>query len=298
MTFMPPDRLPFLHPSPDAPAGALIRLRGLYPSLKAALRKVADVTLARPELAIYASVNEVAAAAGVSEATVMRLCRLLGFRGFQDFKIALARELVNPLQRLHEEVAEGDDPATIVHKVFQANIAALQDTLAVLDMGAIEAAAQALLAARLLLLIGVGTSGPIVTDAGNKFFRLGLMVRAITDAHLMMMAAALLTPADVLLAVSHSGSTRDPVETAKTAKQAGARVMCITNNSLSPLTKTADLVLVTASRETRFRQEAMASRLCQTSIIDSLYTLMALARPEAALQNLAKIENVIVTKQY
>ncbi len=295
---MPPDRVPFLQPGPEAPAGALIRLRGLYPSLKAALCKVADVILARPELAIYASVNEVAAAAGVSEATVMRLCRLLGFRGFQDFKIALARELVTPLQRLHEEVSEGDDPATIVHKVFQANIAALQDTLAVLDMQAMQAAAQALLAARLILIIGVGTSGPIVTDAGNKFFRLGLLVRAVTDAHLMMMNAALLTPEDVLLAVSHSGSTRDPVETARTAKNAGARVICITNNSLSPLTKTADLVLVTASRETRFRQEAMASRLCQTSIIDSLYTLMALARPEEALRNLAKIENVIVTKQY
>jgi len=295
---VPLNRSAALQPSPDSPAGALIRLRGLYGSLKAALRKVADVVLARPEMAIYASVNEVAAAAGVSEATVMRLCRLLGFRGFQDFKIALARELVTPLQRLHEEVAEGDDAATIVHKVFQANLAALQDTLAVLDTGAVAAAAQDLLAARLIMLIGVGTSGPIVEDAANKFFRLGLLVRAVTDAHLMMMAAALLTPADVLVAVSHSGSTRDTVETAKTAKQAGARIMCITNNSLSPLTKTADLVLVTASRETRFRQEAMASRLCQTSIIDSLYTVMALARPETALQNLAKIENVIVTKQY
>jgi len=73
---------------------------------------------------------------------------------------------------------------------------------------------------------------------------------------------------------------------------------CITNNSLSPLTKVADIVLVTASRETRFRQEAMASRLCQTSIIDSLYTLIALARREESLKNLSKIENVIVTKQY
>jgi len=168
----------------------------------------------RPELAIYASVNEVAAAARVSEATVMRLCRLLGFRGFQDFKIALARELVTPIKRLHEEVAPGDDPATIVHKVFQANLAALQDTLAVLDMEAMAAAAQDLRAARLILLIGVGTSGPIVEDAANKFFRLGLLVRAVTDAHLMMMAAALLTPADVVVAVSHSGSTRDTVETA------------------------------------------------------------------------------------
>ena len=295
---MPSSPYNALQPSPATPAGTLIRLRGLYPSLKAALRKVADITLARPELAIYASVNEVAAAAGVSEATVMRLCRLLGFRGFQDFKIALARELVTPLHRLHEEVAEGDDTATIVHKVFQANVAALQDTLAVLDMEAMAKASQWLLRARSIMLIGVGTSGPIVTDAANKFFRLGLLVQAITDAHLMMMAAALLTPADVLLAVSHSGSTRDTVEAAKTAKSAGARVICITNNSLSPLTKTADLVLVTASRETRFRQEAMASRLCQTSILDSLYTLIALARPEEALQNLAKIENVIVMKQY
>lgn len=282
----------------EVQAGALIRLRGLYPSLKAALRKVADLVLAKPEVAIYASVNEVAAAAKVSEATVMRLCRILGFRGFQDFKIALARELVSPLQRLHEEVSEGDDPATIVRKVFQANIAALQDTLEVLDMGAMAEAARRMLTARSLLLIGVGTSGPIVEDAANKFFRLGLNVKAITDAHLMMMAAALLTPEDVLLAVSHSGSTRDPVDTARVAKEAGAAVICITNNSLSPLTKVADLVLVTASRETRFRQEAMASRLCQTSIIDSLYTLMAVARPETALENLRKIENVIVTKQF
>jgi DNA-binding MurR/RpiR family transcriptional regulator len=249
-------------------------------------------------LAIYASVNEVAAASGVSEATVMRLCRLLGFRGFQDCKIALARELVTPLQRLHEEVAEGDDPATIVAKVFQANVNALQDTLEVLDMKAMEAAARWLAAARQVMIIGVGTSGPIALDAANKFFRLGLIVQAVTDAHLMMMAAALLTPADVLLAVSHSGSTRDTVETAQVAGGAGAKVICLTNNSLSPLTKTAPLVLVTASRETRFRQEAMASRLCQTSIIDCLYTLIALARPEAALENLSKIENVIVTKQY
>lgn len=286
------------HAPLDTPQGTLIRLRGLYPSLKAALRKVADVVLARPELAVYASVNEVAAAAAVSDATVMRFCRVLGFRGFQDFKIALAREMVTPLQRLHEEVAEGDDAATIVRKVFQANVAALQDTLAVLNMADMEEAARRLRAARLILIIGVGTSGPIAEDAANKFFRLGLMVKAITDAHLMMMAAALLTAEDVLLAVSHSGSTRDTVETAKVAKATGAKVICITNNSMSPLTKTADLVLVTASRETRFRQEAMASRLCQTSIIDSLYTLMALARPEEALQNLAKIENVIVTKQY
>ncbi len=82
--------------SRDPQSGALIRLRGVYPSLKTALQKVANLILRQPEMAIYASVNEVAAAAQVSEATVMRFCRTLGFKGFQDFKIALARELVMP----------------------------------------------------------------------------------------------------------------------------------------------------------------------------------------------------------
>lgn len=285
-------------PGRDPQPGALIRLRGLYPSLKTALQKVADVILRQPEMAIYASVNEVAAASGVSEATVMRFCRILGFRGFQDFKIALARELVSPLQRLHEEVSEGDEPAIVVRKVFQANIAALQDTLEVLNMKAIQQAAQLLLHAHQILIIGVGASGPVVLDAGNKFLRLGLDVHCPFDAHLQMMAAALLSPEDVVLAISHSGSTRDAVETARVAREAGAKVICLTNNSLSPLTRFSDLVLVTASQETRFRQEAMASRLGQISIIDSLFTLMAVARPEKSLRNLAKIESVIVAKQY
>ena len=91
MEIMPPDT-----GNRDPQTGTLIRLRGLYPSLKTALRKVADVILRQPEMAIYASVNEVAAVAAVSEATVMRFCRILGFKGFQDFKIALAREMVIP----------------------------------------------------------------------------------------------------------------------------------------------------------------------------------------------------------
>ena len=285
-------------PGRDPQPAALIRLRGLYPSLKTALQKVADVILRQPEMAIYASVNEVAAASGVSEATVMRFCRILGFRGFQDFKIALARELVSPLQRLHEEVSEGDEPAIVVRKVFQANIAALQDTLEVLNMNAMQQAAQLLLHARQILIIGVGASGPVVLDAGNKFLRLGLDVHCPVDAHLQMMAAALLSPEDVVLAISHSGSTREPVETARVARDAGAKVICLTNNSLSPLTRFSDLVLVTASQETRFRQEAIASRLGQISIIDSLFTLMAVSRPEKSLKNLAKIESVIAAKQY
>ena len=281
----------------DPQSGALIRLRGLYPSLKAALQKVADVILQQPEMAIYASVNEVAAVSGVSEATVMRFCRTLGFKGFQDFKIALAREMVSPLQPL-PEVAEGDAPATVVRKMFQANIAALQDTLEVLDMKAMGDAAQFLASSRQIMIIGAGTSGPIAAYAGNWIFRLGLNVHCHADGLRMMMAAALMTPEDALVAISLSGSTREVVETARVAREAGGKVIAITSNSLSPLARAADLVLVAASRGTRARQEAMVSRVCQISVIDGLITLLALAQPEKTRENLAKIEKVIAAKQY
>src|SRR5512141_2016012 len=120
--------------SRDPQSGALIRLRGVYPSLKTALQKVAKLILRQPEMAIYASVNEVAAAAQVSEATVMRFCRTLGFKGFQDFKISLARELVAPTQGMPEEAGAEDDPPALVRRTFKANIAALKETLEVLDL--------------------------------------------------------------------------------------------------------------------------------------------------------------------
>jgi RpiR family transcriptional regulator, carbohydrate utilization regulator len=280
--------------SREPQAGTLIRLRGLFPSLKTALKKVAELILRQPEMAIYASVNEVAAAATVSEATVMRFCRTLGFKGFQDFKIALAREMVAPVESLPEEVSEGDSPPTVVRKVFQANAAALHDTLEILDLAAMEQTARLLLSAHKIMLIGVGGSASIVTYAESKFFRLGLSVHGCTDARLMLMAAALLTPEDLVITVSHTGATREVLDAVSLAREAGAKVISLTNNSLAPLAQVSDLVLVTAARD--LRQEGMTSRLCQVSIIDSLFTLMLLA-PGKGRENLAKTEKVI-SRQY
>jgi RpiR family carbohydrate utilization transcriptional regulator len=266
----------------DSQAGALIRLRGLYPSLKSALQKVANVILQQPEMAIYASVNEVAAAAYVSEATVMRFCRTLGFKGFQDFKIALAREMVMPSPLPQEEVTVADDPATILRKVFQTSIAALQDTMEVLDAGALRQAANAVLSARRILVCGGGDAGPVVNYAGNRLFLMGLNAHSFVDAYHMLAAASVLGPEDVVLAFSHPGTSREVVEAAQLAREAGVRVIAVTNNSLSALSRVSDLVLVTAARETSQQQEGLTSLLCQAAIMDGLFTLLLLARPDLA----------------
>ncbi len=277
----------------DHQGNSLIRMRGLYPSLKPALQKVADLVLKQPEMVIYVSVNAVAAAAGVSEATVMRFCRTLGFKGFQDFKIALARELVTLPQYTPEAVVAEDGPVATVRQVFQRGSAALQDTLQVLDAEAAQQAAQDLLQARRALIVGLDDAAPLVSYTVNRFFLLGIDAHGYTNGYNLLTAVSLAGPQDVLLAISHLGAPREVVKASQLAREAGARVIAVTNNSLSPLSRVANLVLVTASGETSPQQGGMASFLCQAFVIDCLFGLMVQARPQQVQENHVRIEKVI-----
>ena len=279
--------------------GPLARIRGIIPSLQPAERKVAGYVLANSESILAQSVGEVAMGAGVSEATVIRFCRTAGFSGFQNLKISLAREHVSPLaSAVHQDISEKDRPEDVAAKVFHSNIESLKDTMAVAEPEKLARAADIMARAARILVIGVGTSAPGAFDAYAKLMRIGAPVALQTDAHLQMMEAALLTGRDAVLAISHSGATMDPVETARVARAAGATVVSITNNGLSPLARISDVVLLTASRETRFRAEALSSRIAQATIIDILYVMVGLKNRKSAIESAKKIEDVITSKQY
>jgi RpiR family carbohydrate utilization transcriptional regulator len=273
----------------DLQSGALIRLRGIYPSLKTALQKVASLILSQPEMAIYASVNEVAAAAGVSEATVMRFCRALGFKGFQGFKIALARELVTPSPRPREDAG----PATLVRWIFKVNLTALEETLEILEMQQLFQAGELLGNCRRLIIGGLRGSGLAAQYAAIRFAPLGLDLRCFTESYQMAIGAALLEREDTLLAISHSGSTQGILAAAQVAKESGARVLAVTSNPLAPLCRVADLALVTAVREMTAAPDSLAAFPSQISLIDSLATLLQQTRPDEARANLAKIERAL-----
>ncbi len=273
---------------------SLARIRSSYPALAASEARVANWIMQQPQKIIHLSMAQVAQSCGVSDTTVLRFCRNAGFQGYTDLKLSIARDVVSPTQIIHDDIAEGDGPAVVARKVFMSNIQALYDTLEVLDENALIKAINLLTAARRILIVGVGTSGPIVHSMYNMLMRLGLPCKAETDSYLQLMEVALLGPGDVVVAISQSGTSIDPVLTLKQAKENGAATICITGNAQSSITDYADVTLLSVDREARI--EAIASRLAQVSIADALYVIMALNTIDTATQNEKRIWDALLPK--
>lgn len=279
-------------------SGTVERLRALRPALSPVAARIAEVLLSAPEEIVHMSVTEVAERAGASEGSVIGLCRQLGLRGFQHLKIALARDLVRPVQAIQEDLDAGDDTATVVRKVFGAAAQALSDTLAVLDPRAIAQAVGLLSAAARIEVFGIGSAAPVAEDAHIRLLRIGLASRLSLDSHVMAIAAAQTGPEVAVLTISHSGSTLETVTATRLAREAGARTVVVTNVGRSPITAFAEVVLHTAARETRYRTEAQTSRIAQLAVVDALVAALALARGEAALAALRRTFDVLSLKRY
>lgn len=283
---------------PTSLKGVLDRLALLRPSLAPTAGRIADYFLANAAEVVHMSVTEVAERAGASEGSVVTLCQQLGARGFQQVKIALARDLVQPVQFIHEDLARDDDTATVVEKIFRSGLNALQDTLKVLDTGAMGRAVEAILRAQRVEVYGIGSAAPIAEDANYRLLRIGIESKVVVDSHVQAISAALTGPHVAVLTVSHSGSTHETVTATRLAKEAGAATICVTNYGKSPLLAHADIVLHTVARETQFRTEAMTSRIAQLAIVDALIACLALATYDRAVGTIARTFDVLSTKRF
>jgi len=278
--------------------GSFVRLQGAYSTLRAAEQRVADFILKHPDELIYLTVTELAERTDTSESTVVRLCQKIGYKGYQEFKIVLARDLVGPTTEIYAAIEPGDDLATIKNKVFQANAQALRDTLEVLDEVQLQRAVDTLAGARRLEIYGVGGSSPLALDAYHKFVKLGVAAVALSDGDLMAMSSSLLGAGDVALGISHTGASRDVTDALGRAKRGGARTICITHRSSSPITKVSDVVLVTAAQQTAFRSDASSSRIAQLAVIDTLYVGVAHKNHQRSLEMIERTREATAAKRY
>jgi RpiR family transcriptional regulator, carbohydrate utilization regulator len=284
-------------------SGVLLeRVAAALDTLRPSERRVGEFVLRHPNQAIELSFGEVARRAGVSQPTVARFCRAMGFTGLRELKLRLAKSLARgvPLADgvpfVHRDVQIGDSMAEIGAKVFDRSIAALVTVRNHLDPTAITAAVQALRTAKRIEFYGLGNSGIVALDAQHKFFRLGVHTAAYADAHMHAMAASMLRPGDVVVAISGSGRTRDLIRSVEIAREAGATAIAITIAN-SPLATASDIAVLADVPEDPDVYAPMTSRLAHLAIFDVLAVGVAVARGPELTERLQRAKAVISEKR-
>ncbi|HSD35963.1 MAG TPA: glucokinase [Rhodocyclaceae bacterium] len=246
--------------------------------LSRAEQQVADLIMLRPRSVLNDPIVEIARQAEVSQPTVIRFCRSLGFQGLQDFKLKLASGLTGTLPVRHSQVRHSDSTPDVSAKVLDNTVSAILRLRDTLNTAAIDEATNLLRAAHRIELYGVGNSGIVAQDGQHKFFRFRIPCTAYSDTHMQRLSARTLGPGDVVLAVSSSGRVTELIEAVELAQAAGASVIAITAGQ-SPLAKKAQLCIAVDHPEDSSRFMAMISRVLHLLVIDILTVGIALQRP-------------------
>lgn len=264
---------------PPTDVTALIRTE--LPRLTGSLRKVGELILDDPAAVTHCSAAELGRRTGTSQATVTRFCRAVGLDSYQHLLIALAQERGRGevsdwgTAEIGSDISPDDDLERVVAVVGSADLRAVQQTIDRIDLDALERAAQAVARARRVDVYGVGGSGAVALETEVRLFRIGCAVRGWNEVHAAATSAALLTPADVAIGISHSGSTRETIEPFELAGERGATTVAITADPRSPLARAADVRLISASSETSFRTGSIGARHSVLVLIDCLYVRVA-----------------------
>ncbi|MET9906196.1 MurR/RpiR family transcriptional regulator [Streptomyces sp. NPDC006476] len=281
---------------PSTDVTTLIRTE--LPRLAGSLRKVGELILEDPAAVTHCSAAELGRRTGTSQATVTRFCRAIGLDSYQHLLIELAQERGRGevsawgSTEIDTDISPEDSLERVVQVVGSADLRAIQQTIDRIDLDALERAAQALAKARRIDVYGVGGSGAVAQETETRLFRIGCQVRGWTEVHGAATSAALLTPADVAIGISHSGATRETLEPLEMAKERGATTIAITTDPRSPLARAADIRLISATSETSFRTGSIGGRHSVLMIVDCLYVRVGQLSYQRASASLALTDHI------
>ncbi|MBR3949060.1 MAG: MurR/RpiR family transcriptional regulator [Oscillospiraceae bacterium] len=256
-----------------------LRVQSIYDSLSNAEKKVADYFMSNVENVFQKPIAQLAQEAGVSKVAWVRFCKDIGFDGLKDLKKALFAQM-----REKTDVAVADpfsdvrdvaDTKSLIEGIKLNSIRAIQDTAELLDPDSLEEAAKAILGAKSVRIFGVGASGMVGQDLHSKLMRVNKNSYFATDHHSQLTYAASMTPQDVAVLISMSGTTSEVLEILSLVKRCGSPSIALTKYSKTPLAANADTVLYISTPEITMRSGAMSSRLAQLMVIDAVFTAVA-----------------------
>lgn len=242
---------------------------------------------------IYMSVTELAENINVGESTILRFCRKVGYKGYQDFKLNVAQ--YKGTEQLQEKMNEDQ---TLKDIVTESLINSINKSSMLVSIDTVEKAVNLINGSDRVLFYGVGSSGVAADEAKNRFMRIGKKYDAFSDSHFMMMISSTLQKGDVVVAFTLSGGTKDTVDACRVAHENGAKVIAVTSYLKSPITKYADYTLLTSGKEGPFEGGSLFAKISQLYIIDLLFTYTAQLDIDSSKKFQSLIAKSITDKSY
>ena len=243
---------------------------------------VADYLLQHADEAQYLSISSLARESNVAEATVFRFCRALGFDGYHEMRIALAQANATGTMSSQRELQPGASTETLFEHASARLFTAINGTQNALSAEAVDEAARMLREAKQVFCFGQGGSMLLANDICARFASLSTKFRTSGDSHLQLLTASLMNEADVVLFVSYSGATRDMMETLRTAKAAGAKIILLTHYEDSPGASLANVVLRCGAQESPLDSGSIPIKVAVLSVGEVLVLRYILDSPEQA----------------
>jgi DNA-binding MurR/RpiR family transcriptional regulator len=256
--------------------GGLTMLTEMLPLLPPSEKKIATYIIEHPEEAIKLTAQELGKRSDTSGAAVIRLCKSLDLKGFQNLKFRIAGDLHKTTDEGFRDIKPNEGLKSIIDKMTTNTIQTIRETAELLNIDEVEKAVQLLLHAKKIHFVGVGASGIIAKDAQQKFLRINKTVHAFSDIHMAATLVANGDEDDVVVGISFSGETPEVAKILELAKQKNMKTISITKYGSSKVTEQADIRLYTsATKEPTFRSGATLSRLGQLQVIDILFMRVA-----------------------
>lgn len=254
----------------------LYRIQERYGSLRKSERTVADYLRNVADTRLDASITELGRLLGVSEATISRVSRALGYDGYADMKLSLAEGIRthNSFANIPLEIDENDSLITTSSKLASLLAASIQGTQRLLDGERLERAIDALHKAQKIVFVGVGGAASICDEATHMFIKAGIDAVSYSDGYTQTITAATMTPARVMVGISHTGTTETVVTALRLARERGAATIAITADASSEVAHSAEVVLTTWNSSTPLLPlygDFLEGRASQLFLIDLLY---------------------------
>ena len=245
------------------------RIKKQYASLSKAQKRIANYILNHREAVVHYSITTMAQKTGTVSSTVTRFCQALSYKGFSELKVYIEKNLISP-SVADTPIQKSDSIQTVIQKLMNSSQNAVSDTLRTLDTRSLVKAADAIMAAKNVVLFGQSSGYVSAMYAKQLLLRINILSQTVKGNLDMNLAASTLTKGDVAIGIGYSGEIKSVIEALNIVKHNHGTTIVITAKPNSTMAKLADICLTYSYDIPDDLQYLHLASMCELAIIGAL----------------------------